>query len=41
MDATGYFMGIEPPEREADESFASNAEVKNMWSYAFIPYISP
>jgi hypothetical protein len=30
MDARGCFMGIELPEREADEPSASNAEVKNM-----------
>jgi hypothetical protein len=34
-------MGAEAPEREADGASASKAEVKNMWSYAFIPYMSP
>jgi hypothetical protein len=31
--------GIKPPRREADYSPQSSADVKNAWSYTFIPQI--
>jgi hypothetical protein len=32
-------LGVQRPEREADHSPTSSAEVKNVWSYTFIPPI--
>jgi hypothetical protein len=33
MRTGGYLPGVKPPEREADHSSPSSAEVKNAWSY--------
>jgi hypothetical protein len=39
MDMGGYFLGVKRPEREADHSPPSSAEVKNAWSYTSTPPI--
>jgi hypothetical protein len=37
MDTGSNFSGVKRPGREADYSHASNAEVRNAWTYPSIP----
>jgi hypothetical protein len=36
---TSYPMGVKRPEREADHSPPTSAEVKKMWDYTSIPHM--
>jgi hypothetical protein len=39
ISTRGSSLGVKRPEREADHSHSSNAEVKNAWSYTSTPPI--